>query len=169
MIRKSDNRLNHQTKNKTMKTTSLIIIAASFGLLCAASAKPEGRPEGGPEGRKLPEAIIAKFDKDGDGKLNEEERAAAKEAREAAKAKVLAQFDTDKDGKLSEVEREAMKAAVLAKFDTDGDGKLSEEERKAAQEEFPMGPRPGGDRPGGERPGGNKRGGGEKEAPSAGE
>ncbi|MEP2776232.1 MAG: EF-hand domain-containing protein [Luteolibacter sp.] len=165
-----------------MKTTSLIIIAASFGILGAASAKPEGRPEGrpqgGPDGRKIPEAIIAKFDKDGDGKLNEEEREALKAHHEQMKAKILAEFDADKDGKLSEDERAAMKAAVIAKYDADGDGKLSEEERKAAREEYPMmpghGPGAHGDKERPVRPGGNsdrpvRPGGGDREAPGAGE
>ena len=58
--------------------------------------------------------LLKKFDKDGDGKLSEEEREAAKAAR---------------------------KAMILEKFDKDGDGELNEEERKAARAE--MGPKRG--------------------------
>lgn len=145
-----------------MKTISLIIIAASCGFIGAASAKPEGRPDG----RKLAPAIIARFDKDGDGKLNQEEREAAKAARGQMRAKVLERFDADKDGKLSETEREAMKAAILEKFDADGDGELSVEERKAAHEEFPMRPRAGGKGDPEGKKGGRKGG---SEAPGAGE
>ena len=61
--------------------------------------------------------MIKKFDKDGDGKLNEEERKAAEEAR---------------------------KAEMLKRFDKDGDGKISDEERKAMPK---RGPRGGGDKP----------------------
>ena len=42
------------------------------------------------------------FDKDGDGKLNEDERKAVGQAREA---EMLKRFDKDGDGKLSEEER----------------------------------------------------------------
>lgn len=162
MICRGDDPLNHQTQSKTMKTTSIIIITVSLGFLGAASAKPEGRAKGSPDGHKLPAALIARFDKDGDGKLSQQEREAAKAARKNTRAKILERFDTDKDGKLSEAEREVMRAEILAKFDKDGDGALSKEEREAAQEEFP---RPGG--PGAR--GGSKRERGDKEAPSAGE
>jgi len=59
--------------------------------------------------------LLEKFDKDGDGKLNEEERAAAKAAFQnkhpEAREKVIAHFDKDGDGKLNEEERAAAKAA----------------------------------------------------------
>lgn len=65
-----------------------------------------------PEMRKK---ILEKFDKDGDGKLSEDERAAAKAAFQEkhpdAREKVLAHFDKDGDGKLNEEERAAAKAA----------------------------------------------------------
>jgi hypothetical protein len=147
-----------QTLSKTkqhhnsMKHVYNIIIASA--LIAAAHAQaPEGKPERkGPPGGP-PAEIIAKFDKDGDGKLNDEERAAARAEFEAKRKEAQAKFDTDGDGKLSEDERKAMQEArkkeMLEKFDKDGDGKLSEEERKAA------GPQRGG--PG--RPGGPKGGG----------
>lgn len=73
----------------------------------AHAQAPEGpKGYGGP-----PPEIVAKFDLDGDGKLNQEERKAARKA-------------------MHEHHRQKM----LEKFDTDGDGKLSEEERKAARE-----------------------------------
>jgi hypothetical protein len=126
-----------------MKTNTLIVIAAAIGLSGAAYAE-EGKGPRPPH--KLPPEIIEKFDKDGDGKLNEEEHAAAKAARgemEADRKKeMLAKFDKDGDGTLNEEEkmaaREEMKKKMLEKFDKDGDGELSEEERKA------MPPRPGG-------------------------
>ncbi|MCT4644208.1 MAG: hypothetical protein N4A74_04410, partial [Carboxylicivirga sp.] len=56
-------------------------------------------------------ALIKKYDKSGDGKLNAKERAAAKADTPAerykreAKEKMLERFDQDKNGKLDEKER----------------------------------------------------------------
>jgi len=66
----------------------------------------EAKPE--PSKREL-----ARFDKDKDGTLNEEEQAAYAAAAE---------------------KRAGQEAARLEKFDADGDGKLSKEERAAAKE-----------------------------------
>ena len=150
-----------------MKTKlAMLTMAALMGAGVSATAQ-DGPPPGphGPKGPPPPE-VIKKFDKDGDGKLSEEERAAMREARkaemEARHKENLAKYDTDKDGKLSDAEKEAMRAArkkeLLAKYDKDGDGKLSEEERKAAIEAGDMrprgerGPRPDGPRPDGPPP-----------------
>jgi hypothetical protein len=147
---------------KHMKTkTTLITLAALLGAGMSAMAQ-DGPPPGprGPKGPPPPE-VIREFDKDGDGKLNEEELAAMKEAhkarREARRKAMLEKYDTDKDGKLSDEEKAAMKAAkkkeLLEKYDKDGDGKLNEEERKAAIEagdlprRGPRGPRPDGPPP----------------------
>jgi len=89
-----------------MKLKLFTAIAVLAGLAVAS-----GTPEKG-KGKKhrVPPAIkqlIEKFDTDGDGKLSDEEKEAAREAR---------------------------KAEFLKKFDKDGDGELSPEERKAAGE-----------------------------------
>ena len=117
-----------------MKHTLTAALAAIVGLACA-SANPEkedGKKHRGHPGIKQ---LIEKFDKDGDGKLNAEERKAAGAAR---------------------------KAEFLKKFDKDGDGKIGPEERKAIAEEFkgrrghrPEGrkPRPEGRKPEGRKPG----------------
>src|SRR5918994_3047054 len=52
-------------------------------------------------------AMLERFDTNKDGKLDDQEREAAREAR---KAEMLQRFDTDKDGTLSESEREAARA-----------------------------------------------------------
>lgn len=121
---------------KTKLTAITLAIATSslsFGLEPAGD-KPEKRRPGGPGGRPVPAEVLAKFDKDKDGKLNEEERKAAMEAR---KAEMLAKFDKNKDGKLDEDERkaamEARKAEMLKRFDKDGNGELDDEEKKAAR------------------------------------
>ncbi len=148
-----------------MKTSTLIVIGAAIGLSGAAHAEEDSKKR---PPHKLPPEIIAKFDKDGDGKLNEEEREAAKAARgdmEANRRKeFLEKFDADGDGKLSDEEkkamREAMKKKMLEKFDKDGDGILSEAERAEMRKAMPG--RPGG-------PNGPGKGDGNVEAPGAGE
>jgi hypothetical protein len=150
-----------------MKSKTTLFVLASLlgaGSFAIAEEAPK-RPV-----RPLPPEILKQFDKDGDGKLSEDERAAMRTAGEARKAefekKMLEKFDTDKDGKLSDEEKAAAKAArekeMLEKFDTDKDGKLSDEEKKAAREAGGFGPGPGG--PGGKRPGGK---GGEGQPPAS--
>lgn len=58
-----------------MQSKSLIIVAAMTSLIAGAKAEEDkkDRPH-----RKLPPEIIEKFDADGDGKLNEEERKAVR-------------------------------------------------------------------------------------------
>ncbi len=88
-------------------------------------------------------AIIKKFDHDGDGKLNQDEKReadAAVKAYDRARMERIQKFDTNGDGKLSSEERAAAgkasgvdRAALIQKFDQDGDGKLNEEEGRAAR------------------------------------
>lgn len=86
------------------------------------------------------EEMMKKFDADGDGKLSETERTAARDAR---KAEMVAKFDKNGDGVLSDDERPAppaggrggkKRAEAVAKYDADGDGKLSEAERASMRE-----------------------------------
>jgi len=90
--------------------------------------------------------MMKELDTDGDGKLSEEEREAAKAAWTAKKEewhkKTIEKLDTDGDGDISEEECKAAWAAkkqewhkmMIEKLDADGDGEISEEERKAARE-----------------------------------
>ncbi len=72
---------------------------------------------GGP-GRKLHDEIVKRFDHDGDGKLNEVERAEARKAGDELRARfkqhreeILARFDKNGDGQLDETERQDLRAA----------------------------------------------------------
>ena len=118
-------------------------LATAFSLclalgLCAdePAEKPAGKSgehKDGPGGF-MREEMVKKFDKDGDGKLSDEEKAAAKTEMEAKRAEMHKEFDKDGDGKLSDDERKAMhEAYMLKKFDKNGDGKLSDEEKATAE------------------------------------
>ena len=113
-----------------MKLKLLTVFAVLAGLAMASGTpeKEEGRKDRGKPGIKQ---WIEKFDKNGDGKLDEAERKAAVEAR---------------------------KAEFLKKFDKDGDGKISAEEKKAAAEEMKkrFGDRRRDRRPGSRKPEGRK-------------
>jgi Ca2+-binding EF-hand superfamily protein len=176
-----------------MNTTLSMIALALAGTLAVHAQEPA--PEGGKGERRggnraTPPEVLKEFDKDGDGKLSEEEAKAARQARQAkaeeARKKMLEKYDADKDGKLSDEERktmrtelEAKRKALLEKYDADKDGKLSPTEIKAARdagEEIPEFRPMGGGRRGEGGPNGEGRpnrrggeGGGEKPAPPAGE
>ncbi|MDG1838358.1 MAG: EF-hand domain-containing protein, partial [Phycisphaerales bacterium] len=67
-----------------------------------------------------PPQVVAQFDADGDGKINDEERIKAHQAmsrrREQGhrrRAEIREQFDTDEDGLLSPQEHDAMRAWLL--------------------------------------------------------
>ena len=117
----------------------------------------------GKAGDRVREEAMKRFDKDGDGKLDDAERAEALESLKKKGADVQAQFrqlllrrfDADKNGTLDETERTAaldevmkqleqngpmVKNTVLGmvknRFDADGDGTLSKDELAAARDEL---------------------------------
>jgi EF hand len=113
----------------TMKMTALAALVASLGVTGVALANEGEGPSSG--GRKA--AILAKFDTNHDGKLDDNEKAAMREAfkekRQERRAELVARFDTNKDGKLEPEERQAMRATLtserFAKLDTNHDGVIS--------------------------------------------
>ena len=106
--------------------------------------------------RRVPPQVLKQFDKNGDGKLDESEK-------QAARAAMMKRFDKNGDGKIDEAERQAAReafmkrrggggkgkgrpgkgrpggfdrSAIIKRFDKNGDGKLDEAERQAAREAF---------------------------------
>ena len=113
--------------------------------------KGKGRP-GSPEMRKM---MLEKFDKDGDGKLNEAERAQAKKAMEKKGAEMFAKADANSDGKISKDEVPEQAWARMSKADKDGDGAVTKEEMAAARKSRGGKGGPGGSgKPGGPGAGG---------------
>ena len=97
-------------------------LALTCGLITAGAGG--GRADDAKPDRPRPDAaqrqkLLEKFDTDGDGKLNEQERQAARSAM------------PDKPGERPGAENRPSKEDILKKFDKDGDGKLSEAERAA--------------------------------------
>lgn len=100
--------------NRTMKKYIGFMLALlavpAFSQDSDAAKKPEGDRQARMEARRA--EMVKKYDKDGDGKLSDEEREAMKKDRrermEQRRAEMLKQYDKDGDGKLSDEERKPM-------------------------------------------------------------
>jgi hypothetical protein len=124
-----------------MRFLSLCTAALCAALLLASTARADPSERRGRRGipPQLREKLLEKFDANGDGKLDETEREAAKAAMQAKraerKAEILERFDADGDGQLNEQEKaaakEAFKAKMKERFDANGDGELDATERRA--------------------------------------
>lgn len=97
-----------------MKTLPLLprvgLLAAALCLVASPAIRAEDSAGQQPKPEKRLSPAQKTFDKDGDGKLSEEEAAAYRETRKAEQQARLEKYDTDKDGKLSEEEKAALKA-----------------------------------------------------------
>ena len=137
--------------------------AAALPALAEGQGAPEGGRAMGPRGGGMHMFDFAALDANKDGKVTQDEIAAAREARvqaldtdkdgflspeeltaaemqaagERAQRRISAQ-DSDGDGKLSLAEAEApmMRGNMFARIDTDGDGAISEAEFQTAQAKF---------------------------------
>ena len=86
-------------------------------------------------------AAAPKWDANGDGSVDAQEKAQRHEAMQAKraemKAQMLAKFDSNKDGKLDQNERGVMKderaAAAFKRLDADGNGSISLAEFKSGK------------------------------------
>lgn len=138
--------MNLQPSIINMKNILIFFSAIAFTIGMYAKPEKEDKKPGSKEGRPSREEIIKEFDKDGDGKLNDEEKAELRKKmteRSGGSRKLppflIKKFDKDGDGQLNDEEKaearkamEARRKEMIEKFDEDGDGKLNEEERQAA-------------------------------------
>lgn len=172
----------------TSLLTLACLAAAATGFATAPESGTEtlpGTPLAGPApadaqpgwGQRAPGEInpelLKRFDKNGDGRIDEQERAAAREQMArgggprpgpAMREQIMKRFDHNGDGQLDEAERAEMEQAreefmqkraeagaalreeALKRFDKNGDGRLDEQERAEARTQ--MGRADGAPRPG---------------------
>lgn len=111
--------------------SAALLFAVSTGFACECEGKRPSKGEKAENGGKHEKGeIIKRFDADGDGKLNEGERAAARAAFEAKKT----EMQDKRDEHLAQMKTKH--PDLFAKLDANGDGNLDEAERKAAREQF---------------------------------
>lgn len=91
-------------KIKTLTITTLVTFSLA-GLASAEGEKCHKKRKLSPEKKA---ELLALYDEDGDGKLNEAER---EKARSARRAKILEKFDSNGDGELNEEEKKKARAA----------------------------------------------------------
>jgi hypothetical protein len=107
---------------------AVLILAGCFGL--AASQSVFAAPgEGNGKRAELRQRVLQKFDKNGNGQMDPDEKEAAKEAMQNRREQGGGKGPGRQGG--PDPER---RQKLLEKFDTDGDGKLSETEKAAAKE-----------------------------------
>lgn len=116
---------------------ALLITAAP-----AFAGEPDTKSKVGTHGEHHAK-LVEKFDANGDGKLDDREKTAARAAfAERLKAKhpqLFERIDTDGNGVLSEAEAKSAREKcknVKEKCDTNGDGKLDDRERTAAKAQY---------------------------------
>ena len=110
---------------------NLFFGAASLVALPGLAGPPESRGDKSdlPFRGAMRERMFKEHDKDGDGKLSEDER---KAARKAMHERMLKEFDKDGDGKLSLQELpQGARRSFQAQDDLDRDGQISAAELQA--------------------------------------
>lgn len=109
-----------------------ISLIGSGNLLAEKKDTADSQGKGRPDRAKMHKKMLEKFDADGDGKLNEEERKKAHAAMQKRSAERFTKADKNGDGKLTEDEVPAEAWKRMSKADKDADGAVSKKELAAA-------------------------------------
>ena len=108
----------------------LVVLCTAAAIVAAASQSALAAPkEGNGTQADRRQKVLQKFDKNGNGQLDPDEREAAKEAIQKRREQGGGKGPGGQVGQDPERRKK-----LLEKFDTDGDGKLSDSERAAAKE-----------------------------------
>lgn len=114
---------------KTMSKWKAVAFASVLGLGAVAVAGGDFKKG----------ELLQRFDKNGDGQLDEAEKQALRAEKQARRAEKLAKYDVNKDGTLDDAERQKARADRAAErfkaLDTDGNGSLSLAEFQAGMGE----------------------------------
>jgi hypothetical protein len=133
-----------------MKKTVLSLTLLAATLFLAAARADVKAPAAAPALSADDLALLKRYDRNGDGQLDEDELAAAHEALLKAsfsggaagvkggrqRAALIRRFDQNGDGKLDAAEWAEAKRVILARYDTNHDGRLDEDERAAMRADF---------------------------------
>ena len=127
---------------------------AEIGSMGTGGEPGMGNRAGEPRGDRFLKEMMKRFDKDGDGKLDEAELAEAMKARAEfgqnrgagaggpgaqGRGQMMKMFDKNGDGQLDDEERAAaakFRDEQIKRFDRNGDGQLDQEERAAAMQAY---------------------------------
>src|SRR5690349_16177413 len=117
-----------------MKSIALVIITLGLGAFVVGAAEGEAKPRQSPP---IPE-WAKQFDKNGDGKLDPQEREAAMKSR---REEMMKKYDKNSDGKLDPDEQKAMneerrkeREEALAKRKAEADKKKDEKKDDKKEE-----------------------------------
>jgi Ca2+-binding EF-hand superfamily protein len=124
------------------------LLSATLFLAAARADGPKTAPPTALDANQA--ALLRRYDLNHDGKLDEDELAAAHESMLKAGrvgraegqpgrkflAMIMRRFDRNGDGRLDETERAEAQAYFLQRFDQNHDGRLDEEERAVMRQEL---------------------------------
>ncbi len=133
--------------NKNMHISKIALIVAGCCVLWLSAPSPS--QAGKADGKKA--KIIAKYDTNGNGIIDGDEKEAMRRDYAANPDGELKQFDTNHDGKLSDEEIAAIKPGagskkkqimkeIIAKYDKNGNGIIDGEEKEAMRKDYAANP-----------------------------